>query len=61
MVKVRESEDLQKRLREAIRTKLANGEVGLPATSASDDEEDDPTAQLGPYEPGTEFEPAEEP
>ena len=59
MVKVRESEDLQKRLREAIRTKLANGEVDLPAASASDDEDDDPAAQLGPYEAGTEFDPAE--
>ena len=59
MIKVRESEDLQKRLREAIRTKLANGEVDLPAASASDDEDDDPAAQLGPYEAGTEFDPAE--
>ena len=43
MVKVRESEDLQKQLREAIKAKLAAGEVDLIAGEAEDGDDIDPS------------------
>ena len=59
MVKVRESEDLQKQLRDAIKAKLAAGEINLAADAEEGDDDDDALSQLGPYEKGTEFDPAD--
>ncbi|GAX75617.1 hypothetical protein CEUSTIGMA_g3061.t1 [Chlamydomonas eustigma] len=58
VIKIREDEGLQNRLKEAVRSKLANGEVDVLAADGSE-EDDDPKAQLGPYDKGTEFDPVE--
>ena len=50
MVKVRESEDLQRQLREAIKAKLAAGEIDMIAGEAEDGDDMD----------GGEFEPLED-
>jgi hypothetical protein len=61
LAKVRESEDLQKLLREAIKAKLAAGEIDLAADADDGEDDDDASSQLGPFEKGTEFEPVEAP
>ena len=48
MVKVRESEDLQRQLREAIKAKLAAGDIDMIAGEPEDGDDADPGADFEP-------------
>jgi hypothetical protein len=54
-IKIKESEDLRKDLKEAVRANLATANLA----TTSQDEDGGEEAQLGPYDEGADFQPVE--